>query len=701
MISLPKLDDQKYAEIVEAAKRRIPVIFPEWTDFNEHDPGITLIELFAWLKEMQQYTLDRIPDRSRATMLLLAGTELRRAAPAVAKIIPENAPEYLPVGSTTQSPDGAVFTLTEAFHSQRSRISGIFMSGPGGFVDVTGINSERGTVFYPFGADLDCTGKSLYIRMTDSADRISLDFLCSDRCAVARNPFADCAGAPRDIVWEYSTTDGFSPCGTVSDETHALSFSGRLTLSCGADFAECSQNAPESGFWLRARVDYPGCEDMPLLSGIFTDMLAFTQKQRECSCSDLFSADGTAELDDLLCARGKHVVMLRDEHGWYDIPEPEYTVGGSRARFSLSQYQTVSDGAENVRIISYTESFAGKMSFSSNGLPGQEFPFDPDGVLLTDEFRIMVRDRSDSEFPRWQEYSYIEDLALAGEYDRAFTYDEKRRCIVFGDNENGEAPPVGLDNILVISCALTRGAAGNISAGNLNEITGTDGVYPAIQPESCAGGSDRESLASALHRFRKQLADGERAVSAEDHRRLALRTPGLRIADVRAIPSFDPEDMFAPPEKLRNIVTLAVLPYSRSEYPMPDERFLSAVKRHMERCRLLTAELKITAPLYVRVNIRAELVCGTRETDRVTENAQKTLRRMLSVYGGDGRSRFGEPVLESRVMAALYDTDGVLAVRYLRMNVDRPDCISTSAGITIPPHAIACCGTVELTASGR
>ena len=47
MISLPKLDDQNYAEIVEAAKRRIPVIFPEWTDFNEHDPGITVIELFA------------------------------------------------------------------------------------------------------------------------------------------------------------------------------------------------------------------------------------------------------------------------------------------------------------------------------------------------------------------------------------------------------------------------------------------------------------------------------------------------------------------------------------------------------------------------------------------------------------------------------------------------------------------------------
>ena len=34
MINLPNLDDQKYTDIVEAAKRRIPVIFPEWTDMN-------------------------------------------------------------------------------------------------------------------------------------------------------------------------------------------------------------------------------------------------------------------------------------------------------------------------------------------------------------------------------------------------------------------------------------------------------------------------------------------------------------------------------------------------------------------------------------------------------------------------------------------------------------------------------------------
>ena len=135
MISLPKLDDQNYAEIVEAAKRRIPVIFPEWTDFNEHDPGITVIELFAWLKEMQQYTLDRIPDSTREAMLRLAGVQPLEAAPAAVELIPAAPPEFLPAGSTAHSADGTEFTLTEPFRRQDAQISNqtaAHLSGPEG-----------------------------------------------------------------------------------------------------------------------------------------------------------------------------------------------------------------------------------------------------------------------------------------------------------------------------------------------------------------------------------------------------------------------------------------------------------------------------------------------------------------------------------------------------------------------------------------
>lgn len=702
MINLPDLDDQKYTDIVEAAKRRIPVIFPEWTDMNEHDPGITLIELFAWLKEMQQYTLNRIPDRTREAMLRLAGTELRRAAPSAVEVLfASEPPRELPAGSSAYSADGTEFTLAAPFRSQPYSIGRILMRSGEEYVDVTGISSERGTVFYPFGSSLECSGRYLYVCLTAPAEEIQLDIIAEDRCPVPRNPFDGAAGAPRDIVWEYSSASEFRPCEVISDGTHGLSFSGRILLRTGADFARSSADSPEGGVWIRASVAYSGCEDMPLLSGIFTDMLTLVQKERVSGFEDTFLRDGAAEVSDVLAAAGERMVMLRDEHGWRDIPDPEMTVSGSTVHIDLSQYSGAADGSPDVRLISCRKQYSGSITMSSNGLPCQEFTFDPDGTLLTGEFRIMVMDRADSEYPRWNEYSYIDDLALAGAADRVFSYDEERHCIMFGDNEHGEVPPAGSDNILIACCVLTKGSAGNISAGSLHEISTADSSYSIEQPCGAAGGTDRESLEAAVRRFRYDLTDRSSAVTAEDHRRLALRTPGLRVADVRAIPFFDPEDPFAPQEKQRNLVTLAVLPYSRGKFPAPDERFLAAVKRHMEKYRLLTVELKTCAPVYVKINITAEMVCSTSEVAAVRENAERKLRSAFSVYGENGRSRFGAPVLESELIASLCSNDGVLSVKYIRISTDRADCRKTPSGIQIPPHGIAYCGSVELITAER
>lgn len=704
MIELPRLDDQKYTEIVEAAKRRIPVIFPEWTDFNEHDPGITIIELFAWLKEMQQYTLDRIPDSTREAMLLLAGAEPRRPAPAKTRLgFSGDVPGRLPAGSSAVSADGTEFTLTEPFVSQEFSVRSVFMRSAEGFVDVTGISAEPGTAFYPFGAELDCAGRSLFIQTDAPVQELTLDIIADDRCEVARNPYDSEDGAPRRIVWEYSTAGGFRECTVLRDETHGLSFSGRLTLHTGDDMAACQAEVPAAGIWLRARVEYGGCEDMPLLSGIFTNTVELTQKHRESAFRDVFLEDGRAEVEDVLAVSGQRMVMLRDEHGWLDIPDPEEEITGSRVRFDLSQYSgmTSGDGSPDVRVIFCTNDFGNRIAFSSDGLSCQEFPFDPEGTLISEDLHVMVRDRSDSSFPRWNEYSYIDDLARAGAYDRVFTYDEKRRVIAFGDNENGEVPPIGNDNILIISCSLTSGAHGNISAGNLSEIRTESGSFAVTQPMAAGGGCDRESYEASLRRFRYELSDCRRAVSAEDCRRLALRTPGLRIADVRAIPFFDPDDQYAPKEKLRDVMTLAVLPYSRSRFPVPDEGFLAAVRNHMEKSRLLTVELKTCAPLYVMINISAEIICGSSEVGQVRKNAEQLLRGMFSIYSGDGRSRFGEPVREADLIAGLCSVEGVLAVKYLNMTTDRPECRRTSAGIEIPPHAIACCGAVELITAER
>ena len=49
------LDDKSYQEIEADAVFQIPRECPDWTNYNQSDPGIMLLGLLSWLKEIQQY----------------------------------------------------------------------------------------------------------------------------------------------------------------------------------------------------------------------------------------------------------------------------------------------------------------------------------------------------------------------------------------------------------------------------------------------------------------------------------------------------------------------------------------------------------------------------------------------------------------------------------------------------------------------
>ena len=85
-LQAPNLDDRTFAQIVSEAKTLIPRYAPEWTDHNESDPGITLVQLFAWMTEMLLYRVNRIPDRNYIAFLRLLGIELLPARPASAEL---------------------------------------------------------------------------------------------------------------------------------------------------------------------------------------------------------------------------------------------------------------------------------------------------------------------------------------------------------------------------------------------------------------------------------------------------------------------------------------------------------------------------------------------------------------------------------------------------------------------------------------
>src|SRR5436190_5220753 len=82
----PILDDRSYQQLRDELVRRIPVYAPEWTDHNASDPGVTLIELFAFLGENLLYRFNQIPESARLEFLRLLQIPLRPAAAARALV---------------------------------------------------------------------------------------------------------------------------------------------------------------------------------------------------------------------------------------------------------------------------------------------------------------------------------------------------------------------------------------------------------------------------------------------------------------------------------------------------------------------------------------------------------------------------------------------------------------------------------------
>ena len=93
-LNVPVIDGRTYDDLRDEALRRIPVHNPAWTNFNASDPGVTLVELFAFMTENLLYRANQIPERNRRKFLSLLGLPLQSAASAkgIATITNERGP---------------------------------------------------------------------------------------------------------------------------------------------------------------------------------------------------------------------------------------------------------------------------------------------------------------------------------------------------------------------------------------------------------------------------------------------------------------------------------------------------------------------------------------------------------------------------------------------------------------------------------
>src|ERR1700752_3608017 len=109
VLPAPNLDDRRFQNLVDESKRLVQRRCPEWTDHNVSDPGIHLIETFAYMTDQLLYRLNRVPDRNYIRFLELIGVRLFPPTAAATNVTfwlsaPQETPIVGPFGGEVATP---------------------------------------------------------------------------------------------------------------------------------------------------------------------------------------------------------------------------------------------------------------------------------------------------------------------------------------------------------------------------------------------------------------------------------------------------------------------------------------------------------------------------------------------------------------------------------------------------------------------
>ena len=188
----PNLDDRNAQSLVDEAKQLIPTYCPEWTNHNVSDPGVALIELFAWMSEYMLYRLNQVPDAFYTRMLNLLGEDVLPASAAQTDItfwLLDDAMVSIPAGTevatVSETDDPIVFATTEPFDAVAPQLLTVQTAGLGGELLSLDEDLRRGPIpVFPsltpgaalyLGFDRSLTGTVLDLRFGVANQGIGVD----------------------------------------------------------------------------------------------------------------------------------------------------------------------------------------------------------------------------------------------------------------------------------------------------------------------------------------------------------------------------------------------------------------------------------------------------------------------------------------------------------------------------------------------
>ena len=264
----------------------------------------------------------------------------------------------------------------------------------------------------------------------------------------------------------------------------------------------------------------------------------------------------------------------------------------------------------------------------------------------------------------WVRWHEAQDLYQSRPRDRHYVLDHLTGEVRFGDGVSGLIPPIGMSNLRLARYRAGGGLAGNRPAGAIAQLkTTVPYVDRATNHEAAAGGADAESLDSLIERAPRTIRHNYRAVTIEDFEDVAILA-APEIARAKCVPLLDLiENPLLAEGATPGKLSVIIVPRSTAPKPLPSLELIRRAQEHLDAHSTPTARVRVTGPLYLRVEVEVDVAVVRFEAAGAVEHA---IRQRLAAFlhpltgGLDGKGwEFGRAPQLSDLYALIEAAPGV------------------------------------------
>jgi predicted phage baseplate assembly protein len=683
----PRLDDRATSDLRDELVRRIAVHAPEWTDHSAADPGITLIELFAFLGDNLLYRLNRAPEAAKLAFLKLLNLPPRPAIPARVQLrlmlpkggIDPETPDFSPTAPKLECTAGAIaFEVEEEITVLPVEAMGFVKARHDEAVPPEGTEAVNQLLKDHLGSEPGAL--SAYQSLPMPAVQGGALPAPTSSAGTLDNRLWLCLLAPEDALATLAPRTPAEALAVlrerISGRTLSLGIRTDDALCGPADVLRCPDPGTAATPWpLRIEVSTGGFTG----AAKRVDRAKFERLAIVGDTTEGLTRSGTLRLR-LPDIRGGVPVIGDWTADSFDPPDPDLLgVGPLPPRLddpklaervlcwiSLRRRDPAHPPIRLRLIegngISATQAVTAPPETLGygDGRPAQVFRLSKKPVLRDSEI-IQVRGARG-----WEKWTRVDDIALGGPDDPFYVLDPIEGTITFGDGLHGRMPLPG-EAIRCLGYRSGGGARGNVPAMAVNRVKNARVALRVENALPAEGGQDAETTQEAEARIPRTLRTHDRAVAAEDFVEIALETPGRKVGRAHVLPRHKPQQRA---DGVPGVVTVIVLPAHdpiTPDTPTPDREMLRRVCAQLETRRLVTTELYVTPPEYVPVDVsvavEAEPGTGSETLMRWVELALRQHFAPLPPYGPDGAGwPFGRDARDRDAEAATLRVQGVRLV---------------------------------------